>query len=313
MEIRHLKAMGRKIIYISLAESLGALILVGILSYIISGDWGLSLLLGAIAMATAPGVTLLVIREYNARGPLTESLLAIVALNNILCLIVFRIFFAVYSIAGGEMFLDAVIGLAKELFLSILIGGAIGGLITLWEQKIDDLSELLLVIIGGLLLGIGLAKTLGISHLMICMIIGAVTNSLSMMHRLIYAELRQTELPFYIVFFVLSGASLHLGSLYHLGLLGIAYLIARPLGKWAGSAWAGKKFGADPAVTKYMGLTLIPQAGVAIGMVLAVTETYPEMGKMIGAIVFSSIIVYEGLGPFLTRLALDKAGEITTP
>ena len=215
-----------------------------------------------------------------------------------------------YSMTQGEPLGDVIWVLFKELVLSVVLGGAIAAMITFWEQKIDELAELLLVIIGGLLLGIGLSKTLGINYLMVCLIIGAVTNNLSMMHRLVYAELRQTELPFYIAFFVLSGASLHLDSLAHIGGLGLIYLIARPVGKWLGSRWAGKKFGASPVVYGNLGMALLPQAGVAIGMYLSVAETNPEMGEVIGTIVLSSVLVYEAIGPFLTRLSLSRAKEI---
>ena len=310
VELHHLKSMGRKVIFISLAESLGSFVLVLLVSWLVSGQFGLSMLLGAVSMATAPGVTLLVIREYRARGELTDTLLAVVALNNILCLIVFRIFFTIYNMSHGAPVDEMLWILFKELFLSILVGGVIAGIITYWEQKIDDLAELLLVIIGGLLLGIGLAKQLGINYLMVCLIIGAVTNNLSMMHRLVYAELRQTEMPFYIAFFVLSGASLHLDSLAHLGLMGLAYMITRPIGKWIGSRWAGKKFGAKPAVYDNLGMALLPQAGVAIGMYLTVAESDPEMGHIIGTIILSSVLVYEGIGPFMTRLALARAKEV---
>lgn len=310
IELQHLKAMGRRVIFIALAESAGAFILVGAATGLLSGDWGIAILLGSISIATAPGVTLLVIREYRSRGPLTDTLLAVVAINNVLCLVVFRIFFGGYSLITGEPTWDVVLMLLKELFASIAIGGVVAAIITFWEQKIDDLSELLLVIIGGLLLGIGVAKSIGISHLMVCLIIGAVTNNLSMMHRLVYAELRQTEMPFFIAFFVLSGASLHLGSLSHLGLLGAAYLITRPIGKAIGARLAARQFGARTAVTQNLGMTLLPQAGVAIGMVIAVSETHPEMGRIISTVILSSIIVYEGVGPFLTRLALSRAGEV---
>lgn len=310
VELHHLKSMGRKVIFVALAESLGAFVLVTGATYLLSQQIGLSILLGAVSIATAPGVTLLVIREYRARGELTDTLLAVVALNNILCLVVFRIFFSLYSMSQGSPLGDVAWVLFKELILSVVIGGAIAAMITYWEQKIDELAELLLVIVGGLLLGIGLAKTLGINYLMVCLIIGAVTNNLSMMHRLVYAELRQTELPFYIAFFVLSGASLHLDSLAHVGWIGVAYLIARPVGKWLGSRWAGKKFGASPAVYNNLGMALLPQAGVAIGMYLSVAEANPELGKVIGTIVLSSVLVYEGIGPFLTRLSLARAREV---
>ena len=310
VELHHLKSMGRKVIFISLAESLGSFVLVFGATYLFSQQVGLSILLGAVSMATAPGVTLLVIREYRARGELTDTLLAVVALNNILCLIIFRIFFSLYSFSQGTPIGEVAWVLFKELIISVVIGGSIAAMITFWEQKLDELAELVLVIIGGLLLAIGLAKTLGINYLMVCLIIGAVTNNLSMMHRLVYAELRQAELPFYIAFFVLSGASLHLDALSHLGGLGLAYMIARPVGKWLGSFWAGKKFGASPVVYNNLGMALLPQAGVAIGMYLTVAEVNPEMGLVIGTVVLSSVMVYEGIGPFLTRLSLTRAKEI---
>jgi len=310
IELSHLRSMGRKVIFMALAESLGAFILVFLVSWGISGDFGLSILLGSVSMATAPGVTLLVTREYSSRGPLTETLLAVVAINNVICLVFFRFFFGIYSMVHGMSLDQAVLGFIKEVFLAVIIGGVIGALISWWEQKIDDLSELLLVIIGGLLLAIGLARTIGISYLLTCLVIGAVTNNLSMMHRLVYAELRQTEMPFYIAFFVLSGASLHLNALLSLGLLGLGYLIARPIGKSLGSHVAGEKFGAEPQVYSNIGMALVPQAGVAIGMVITVTQTHPDIGYMMGTVVLSSVIVYEGLGPFLTKLALGRAGEI---
>nr|MBN2276190.1 cation:proton antiporter [candidate division Zixibacteria bacterium] len=310
IELQHLKAMGLRVIYIALAESAGAFAAVFIFSFLISRDWSLAVLLGSISIATAPGVTLLVIREYRGRGPLTDTLLAVVAINNVLCLIVFRLIFAVYSLDQGIELVEIVYELFKELLGSILIGGAVAAAITFWEQKIDDLSELLLVIIGGLLVGIGLAKTIGISHLMVCLIIGAITNNLSMMHRLVYGELRQTEMPFYIAFFVLSGASLHLGELTGLGILGTAYLVMRPAGKYLGSYLAGRRYKAEPQVINNLGMALLPQTGVAIGLVITVSESHPEMGRVIGTVILSSIIVYEGIGPFLTRLALSRAGEI---
>ncbi|MEW5925307.1 MAG: cation:proton antiporter [Candidatus Zixiibacteriota bacterium] len=310
IELAHLRAMGRKVIIVALAESFAAFTMVCLVSYLLTDDWGITLLLGAISMATAPGVTLLVIREYRARGELTDTLLAVVAINNVLCLVFFRFVFAFYSLAQGEPVWHVAFDIFKELIVSILIGGAIAALITFWEQKIEDLSELLMVLIGGLLLGIGLSKTIGISYLMVCLIIGAITNNISMMHRLIYAEMRQIEMPFYIAFFVLSGASLDLYQLGHLGLLGLAYLIIRPAGKYLGSFLAGRSYGAGEVVYRNLGLALLPQAGVAIGLVLIVSESHPEMGSIIRTVVFSSVIIYEGVGPFLTRLAIARAGEI---
>ncbi len=310
IELQHLRAMGRKVFAIALAESFGAFLLVFAVTYAIARNIGLSILLGAVSMATAPGVTLLVIREYRSRGSLTDTLLAVVALNNIVCLVLFRFFFAFHSLVLGDSLGTVMLTLAKELVGSVVVGAVIAGIITLWEQRINDLSELLLVIVGGLLLAIGIANTIGISFLMVCLIIGAVTNNLSMMHRLVYAELRQTEMPFYIAFFVLSGASLHLDALRSLGILGAAYLVTRPAGKFTGAYLAAKRFKAEPAVRRYLGPALLPQAGVAIGLVITVSQTHPDLGYIMGTVVFSSVIIYEGIGPYLTRLALLRAEEI---
>lgn len=310
IELNHLKGMGAKVLYIAFAESFVAFSLVFLATLGITSDVGLGVLLGSIAIATAPGVTLLVVREYSARGPLTDMLLAVIAINNILCLIIFRLFFASYSLFAGTPFLTVALSLFKELILSSIIGVVIAGIIALWEQRIDDLSELLLVIIGGLLIGIGVSRTIGISYLMVCLIIGAITNNISMMHRLVYAELRQTEMPFFIAFFVLSGASLHLGSLTHLGLLGAGYLIMRPLGKMLGSYFAAIRFKAGETIKNNLGIGLFPQAGVAIGLAITVRESHPELGQAINTVILSSVIIYEALGPFLTKLAIGRAGEI---
>ena len=146
--------------------------------------------------------------------------------------------------------------------------------------------------------------------LFICLIIGAVTNNLSMMHRLIYAELRQTEMPFYIAFFVLSGASLHLDALAHVGMLGMAYLFARPVGKYLGSVFASRRYGGDAQLGSNLGMALLPQAGVAIGMSLIVSEQNPDFGRIVSTVILSSVIVYESVGPFLAKFALARAGEL---
>jgi Kef-type K+ transport system membrane component KefB len=310
IEISHFKSMGRRAVLIGLAECLGAFLLVFSVSALITGDAPLAAILGTISMATAPGVTLLIIREYRASGPLTDMLLAAVAINNVVALVSFRLVISVYSLAQGDPVTTTLWLLAKELAFSALIGGAVAALITLWEQTIDDLSELLLVIVGGLLLGIGLARTLGISPLLICLIIGAVTNNLSMMHRLVYAELRQTEMPFYIAFFVLSGASLHLESLASLGLLGVAYLFMRPAGKILGSRLAAARLGALPSVRKYLGFSLTPHGSVAIGLSLSVSRSHPEIGGMVATVILSTVIVSEAVGPFIAKTALAKAGEL---
>lgn len=309
-QLSRIRALGKRIIWIGLAESAGAFVLVFAATSLITGDFALSILLAAMSMATAPGVILLVTREYKSVGPATDTILTIVALNNVVCLVAFRFAYAIYSLVAGDPIGQTSLVLFKELVIAAMIGGGVGVMISYWEQAIDDLSELLLVIIGGLLLGIGLARSLGISPLLVCLIIGAVTANMSMMHRLVYAELRQTEMPFYIMFFVLSGASLHLDALPNIGFLGLAYLVARPMGKALGSYVSARKFGAPKSLQNNLGLALLPQAGVAIGMSMTVMETRPDIGPLISTVILSSVIVYESVGPYLTMVALKRIGEL---
>ena len=166
-----------------------------------------------------------------------------------------------------------------------------------------------MAIIGGILASTGAAITLGISPLLPAMVAGAVTANFSQMHRLVHVELRQAEQPFYIAFFVLSGAALHLDELPHLGLLGLGYLVLRVLGKYAGIYLASGPLRAPGAVRSNVGLALVPQAGVAIGLARATQLAYPEFGLTVQQIILATVIVYETIGPLLTRWAIFRAGE----
>ncbi|MBU1702047.1 MAG: cation:proton antiporter [Candidatus Eisenbacteria bacterium] len=304
------RLIGRKLLFLTLAESAGAFLLVSIATLILGGSLPLAILLGVIAVATAPAATLLVIREYNSRGPVTDYLLAIVALNNLICIILFSLAFAGVHISQGMPLLPALLNPVKEIVGAVVIGGLVGAGLSYWENHIDDLPEMLMAIIGGVLVSTGAAITIGISPLLPAMIAGAVTANFSQMHRLVYIELRQAEQPFYIAFFVLSGAALHIEYLPQLGLLGVAYLIFRVVGKYLGIYLAAKPLGAPQQVRSCVGLALVPQAGVAIGLARATVQAYPEFGMVVQQIILATVIIYESIGPLMTRWAIFHAGEV---
>jgi Kef-type K+ transport system membrane component KefB len=308
--IEKFRLIGKKILYLTFAESFGAMILVMIAALILADSVPKGILLGVIAIATAPGATLLVLREYNSRGPLTDYTLSVVALNNMLCIVLFSLAFAGVHIGEGMEIGAALLEPLKEIAGALVIGGVVGAALSFWESRIDNLPELLLAIIGGVLVSTGAAITLEISPLLPAMIAGAVTANFSKMHRLVYVELRQAEQPFFIAFFVLSGAALQVEYLPRLGLLGLAYLILRVAGKFAGIRLVARRVGAPDVIRRNLGLALVPQAGVALGLARATYLEYPDFGMTVQQVILAAVIVYETIGPLMTRWAIFRAGEV---
>jgi Kef-type K+ transport system membrane component KefB len=323
-EIHHFRALGKPVILLTLAESLGALLFITLGAYFFTDKFSTAVLLGAIGIATAPAATLLVIREYEAKGPFTDTILACVAINNIICLITFRIVYSYIEYAGDSPY-RIILQPLFEIFASLTVGVIVGLIISYWQERIHDVGEMLLVLIGGILICVGIANTWNygpggglsnlarqigeISPLIVTMAAGAMVANRSTMHKLIYVEMHQTEQPLYIAFFVLSGAALHVDKLGTIGMIGIAYLIFRVIGKYTGAYLCARKIGSPPAIRKYLGLAIIPQAGVAIGLATEVSRNSPELKDIIEPVILASVIIYETIGPLLTKYALFKSKE----
>lgn len=310
-EFSHIQHVGlKKLLRLALYEIVGVLVFVTGGFLLVGYDVVFSLLVGTAAVATAPAATLLVLREYHTRGPLTERLLALVAINNVFALVLFRVVNAMLLVQrGGEPF-AAFLAPVYELVVSGALGYLLGKIMTAWERHLDELSELLLVTIGVILLGTGLAQMLHLSPMLVAMAAGATVANSSYLHRLIYIEQRQLEQPIYIAFFVLAGTSLHLDILPQMGIAGIVYLVGRAAGKVGGIWLAGRRIKDVPQISKYLGMTMICQAGVAIGIAYEVQSRYPDIGEILTTIVLSTVIVNETIGPYLVRLGLSLAGEV---
>ncbi|MFH1386170.1 MAG: cation:proton antiporter [bacterium] len=317
-ELKHFIAVGPKVIYIALAEVLGAFLIVGGAMFMLGQPLHIALLIGAIATATAPAATLMVVREYRSRGRLTDVLLAVVALNNIFCLLLFHIFFSITKMIvaarANPLDLLSTITFFIEPFWviigSLAFGILIGYALNLWEQSTKNDNEQLMVILGGVLFSVGAATTFNLSPLLTTMAVGATIVNISTKGRKVLDGLKLTGPPFYVAFFVISGAMLHLGLLNQIGLVGVVYIISRVIGKFIGAFWSARLTEEPAPVQKYLGISLIPQAGVAIGVSMSVEAKLPEIGAVIITIVLSSVIIYELIGPLLTKVALALAGEI---
>ena len=334
-----IRAVGKKVIIITVLEALGASVLVlaalVALHFIFPNQvsWALVLTLGAIASATAPAATLMVIKQYKARGPLVDTLLPVVALDDAAALILFSILFqiAMTVSAGGSFdFYKMLIKPILEIVISLSIGAALGFLISFMNKFFKSRNNRLIICIFSIFAACGLyylfkTKYLGnfeLSSLLMCMMIGAVYVNMSKDNGKTLDVMDRFTSPIYLMFFVISGASLDLTIFFDkegliVVLIAFVYIVSRVVGKWAG-AFAGASISrCEPKVKKYLGFALVPQAGVAIGLATTANVLFsanPETqkaGSLIIAIILTSTLVYELVGPLASKFALKKAGEIT--
>ena len=313
-EFNHLKKLGKGILWITVLEALGAVAVVDIaMIFIFKQPIAFSIVIGAIAAATAPASTIMVIRQYKAQGPVVDTLLPVVAMDDAVSIMAFGISMAVAkSITGyGQVSMaKAIFSPFLEIILAFLIGIIIGLVLSFVSTKTKGESELLTVVISALFLAIGIAKALDISSLLVCMMIGAtVANVAPNGDRVLTAPERFTA-PIFIAFFTIAGADLDISILKDVGIIGVGYMVFRIIGKVLGASLGAYIADSPKTVKKYLGFTLIPQAGVAIGLSMIAQNTMPTYGMQLRAIILSATVIYELIGPVMTKIALMKAGEI---
>lgn len=311
--LSYLRQIGSKPIVITLFEGLCAVALVDVALIAMGFPLPLCLMLGAIAAATAPAATLMVVRQYKARGPVCSMLLPVVAMDDALCLMAFSISSAIAAaIYSGEALTvqSMLISPLLQIAGSLLLGAGIGLVQALAARFFHSRGNMLSLTIAAVLGGLALCEMWGLSSLLVCMMIGAVMINLSPASNKIIEQCDRFTPPLFMLFFVLSGADLNLSVLPTVGLLGVSYLLFRSLGKWIGAFIGSSLVKAEPNVRKYLGYTLLPQAGVAIGMTQLAMQVIPEYGVTVRAVILAGTLVYELIGPVITKVALTKAGEI---
>lgn len=333
-----LKTVGKRVVIITVLEALFASIfviaaLVGA-HFIFSKQvsWELVLTLGAIAAATAPAATLMVIKQYRAKGPLVDTLLPVVALDDAAALILFAILFQIartMAVGGSFDVYKMIVKPILEIIISLSIGVAFGFLISFMNKFFKSRNNRLIICIFSIFACCGLyflfkSKYLGgfeLSSLLMCMMVGAIYTNLCDDSGKTLDVMDRFTSPIYLMFFVISGASLDLTIFFSkngLIVIGIAlvYIIFRVVGKWTGAFTGASISNCEPKVKKYLGFALIPQAGVAIGLATTANTlflSHPNTevaGTMVIAIILTSTLVYELIGPLVSKFALKKAGEI---
>lgn len=280
-----------------------------------------AIILGAVASATAPAATLMVVKQYKAKGPVTQTLLPVVALDDAVGLILFAISFGIAeAIVASEISLVAIIvEPLLEVLLSVILGATMGLIFTFIERFFHSRSKRLAVSVAFVFLTVAISMIkfniggvhVAFSSLLSCMMLGTIFCNICDFSAELMDRLDRWTAPIYVLFFVLSGAELNLAVFkdYTVIIIGLVYIIFRCLGKYYGARISADIAKADPNVRKYLGITLFPQAGVALGMAMKAMEL-GSIGSIVSNIVLFSVLIYEIVGPFLTKIALTKAGDI---
>ena len=317
-----LRKLGRSIAFILLAESLGAFLLVTVGVYFITQSLYAALIFGAVAAATDPAATVGVLSEYDSKGPLTTSLLAVVGMDDGLALLIYSIaaIFAESLLLGtGMPTLFQIVALPLfEIGGSILLGVGLGAALNLLLKRLNRRLDAMVACIGLLLLGIGLSQALELSFILTSMILGMFVVNRSPERGLqVRYTIERAGPVIYTLFFALVGARVQLSLLPTLGLLGLGYVLLRSVGK-LGGAWLGGTVGrAEPVVRSNLGFGLLSQAGVAIGLALTSYDRFCECGEegealglLVVSVVTASTFVLQIIGPLGAKFAISRAGEI---
>ena len=325
--ISHLKKIGKQATIVGIFQAVITCVLVDIILVVVHLvrpdvlSLQAAIVLGAIATATAPAATLMVVKQYKAKGKLTELLLPVVALDDAVGLVIFAISFGVAkSIGAGNVeILNVILEPLLEVVLSLALGFVIGLLFNETEKHFQSRSKRIAVVVTFVMLAVGLSSLkfnvagihIGFSSLLTCMMLGTVfCNKCEVSDELMRRADRWSS-PLLILFFVISGAELELTVFkdFAIVIVGLIYIIARSAGKLLGAGVSAKAAKCDSNIVKYLGITLLPQAGVALGMALQATKLGPE-GNIVRNITLFAVLIYEIVGPFLTKVALTKAGDI---
>jgi Kef-type K+ transport system membrane component KefB len=307
-----LKEVGKPVLAISACEVLGAALCVALGLTLIGVDPVVALLLAGIAPASAPAAIQNVVQELGAQGKTTDTLLGVVAIDDAWGLIVFSLLLALaqaFGTGGNGSALDALAFGARDLGGAAVIGLLIGVPAAYLTGRLRPGEPTQAEALGVVFLAGGLAIWAEVSYLLTAMLVGAVIVNLAQHHDRPFSEIEHFEWPFMVLFFVLAGASLELGHLADIGLIGLAYIALRAAGLLAGAYLGGRAAGVPAAMRRWLGPAILPQAGVALGMALVAGNTFPALKDTVLPLVVASTIVFELGGPALTRLALIRAGE----
>ena len=317
LDLSHFRRSGSQILTVAATEAGLTGALVGICMLAVGVPWPTAMLLGCISMSTAPAATMMVLREHDSRGPLTDAIVAVVALNKVVVLAAFSVVATVITLANGiqgPQDAMAVIGqssfaLVWELAGSLALGYLVGLLLAGWGSTLTAHGEVQILLVGSVLFCIGASIALELSPLISSMAVGVTVVNLSRTSQRLAVALSRFDPPIYAVFFVIAGASIDVGRLTSLGVVGGAYILARGLGKILGCRLGCGRSRLPPPVGTLLGVSLLSLADLAVGLTVEVARRFPDLSDSVAPVVLAAVAVYETLGPLGTRFAILRSGE----
>jgi len=313
--LEYFREVGIAPFVIALAESFGAMILVTVVLLLFGADTKLAIMLGAIAAATAPAQTIMVIKQFGAKGPLTSMLMSVAAIDDAVALIGFGIATAAVKIMSADTAFH-IVSLLKPLYeigISFLCGAVVSIIMKFLFRWFKKQSNRICIITGAILLTYWLSSLLDGSSLLACMALGAFLVNIFENTDDVVETANSFSPPILLIFFVISGAGFDVSILGTVGIIGILYVVMRVAGKMFG-AWLGSTVTKqDQAIRRYLGPTLMPQAGVALGLIIVAGKVIPDYAGHLRTIILSSTFVYSIIGPIAAKFALKKSGELVIP
>lgn len=312
--LSHMKKVGGKVLFVTVTEVIGAVLLVFLVMYYGFGQsFELSLIIASMSASTAPAGIVLVIRELKADGPLVKTILPIVALDDALGIMVFGVSLSIVKmkISGVSVsLLQMVASPVIEIVGSLALGLILGLIMAFVCKKAKDKEELLIMVVGFILLGTGMANFFKVSPLLTCMVLGGTLVNVLGSGTRVFSVINDFTPPIFLMFFTVAGASLNIKVLASVGVIGVGYILARGFGKGIGATVGAKIMKMEDTVVKYLGMSLLTQGGVSIGLSLAVKNQLPALSDSVVSVVLFSVLIFEILGPILASIGIKKAGEV---
>lgn len=305
-KISKIRKIGPTLFQISAAEILLTALIVFGTTWFVTQSAVISIFLAIMAITTAPAATQMVVREYESDGPLTDLAMTLIGLNNLAAIIVF-IIFAHFSLTPDEPLQE----MFRQIGLPLVIGCAGGGIMALMDQRLVQKKERQIMCIAIVSATVGLCIWLDISSMFAALVSGAILVNSSPHERRVIAELAEMDYPLYVFFFVMAGAHLHLANIPHMGLIGVIYIAGRSLGKMLGCYAGTTLTKSRKNISRWLGPAMLAQAGLAIGLASTLAKKYPSEGHHIQTVILASVVIFEGIGPLLTRNSLVRSGEVT--
>lgn len=312
--LEDLKKLGKDIFVITIMEVIGVLIIVFSAMYFLLGQsFVFSIIIASMSAATAPAGTVMVIRQYRAYGPLTKTILPVAALDDVLGIMAFGIAMSLAKLSIGTesvSLLHMILDPAKEIFFSIALGAVIGLIFTIIIKRLKSKEDMLCFIILTILASTGAANYFGLSPLLSNMMVGATLVNLHNRASRVFEVINDFAPPINLLFFTFAGASLDLSVLASIGGLGVVYAFSRAIGKISGATLGAKMVNAKKTIVRWLGLALLPQGGISIGLSMIVARELPMYSKEIITVILFSVLVFEISGPILAKISITKAGEV---